>query len=111
MVNTEANPAATKLSAVLPAGAADRVLQELSQAGKDDFDTINLMGWQPVGQRIVYGYERALGFCNSANACAKTEGLYKRLRRARKWERDVYVDGFLAIMVDAIVDRMQNGKG
>ncbi len=110
MVSTEANPATTKLSAVLPSGAADKVLQELAESARADFDTINLMGWQPVGQRIVYGYERALGFINSADACAKTEGLYKRLRRARKWERDTYVDGFLTIMVDAIVDRMKNGR-
>jgi hypothetical protein len=102
--------ATTKLETLFP-GKAQKILEELTQRAVDDFAVINLMGWAAVGQGIVYGYERLFGFCNAANICSKVETAVRRLKRKKQWEEDTYIDVFTDIMADALVDRMQNGKG
>lgn len=118
MVNTEQGteqgttecPNTTKLLELLPKNAVEAIMQEVRKTAASDFETINALGWKPVGQRIVYGYEAALGFCNAASACGKVEAMVKKLKRAKKWTEDTYTNAFESIMVDVLINRLKNGK-
>jgi uncharacterized protein (DUF169 family) len=100
-------PLKARVTAKIGEEKASLLCEYVSKKGESFMETYSLMGWKTVGQSIVYGDEKVLGFSGAANVCGLVERDVKAARKRKMLDAEM----FKAIYSLRYLDTLCNVKG
>jgi hypothetical protein len=98
------------LSGFLGGRQTDGIEAYLGVAAKESWQSLHMMGWQPVGQCFMRDYEATLGFCGANNFTAHMELIWKAFRRMSLDDVDLWVMVFKVEWLREILEKYKGGK-
>ena len=99
-----------KISIRLGKPLPPEIPSSLTKQGGDLFDTYSLLGWKTVGQQIVYGEERRLGFALSAELSGNLERHVKLMKKHKCLDKEMFSAAYTYHYLSAIQQRLEDNS-
>ena len=98
----------TKISIKLKKELSPKIIDELMTIGKDHYETYQTLGWAPVGQAIVYGEERRLGFHLSSQLSGNMERHVKLMKKHKCLDEEMFAATYAYHYLSSLNERLEN---